>query len=130
MTLVIRATKKIIDAEIVADRRIIETLLRNPDTEPTMLSVKYLELCTDNFTSKELGRGAFGIVYFGSDKVLETQFAVKRVGLQLPDQDAVDEVTRSFKREISVCSLSLSHAKVYPFESVLTVVMRLLRYRY
>ena len=94
--------KKNIDAEIIADRESMENMMNNPDTGPIMLSLKYLKMCTDNFTSKELGRGAFGIVFFGCDKELGTQFAVKRVSMLLPDQDAVDEVTRSFRSEISV----------------------------
>lgn len=81
----------------------MENLICNPDTADLIVfSVKYLEMCTDNFTSGVLGEGAFGKVYFGHDKELGIQFAVKRITLHIPDQDALDAVTLSLQREIAV----------------------------
>ena len=80
----------------------MEMQIKDPTTDPSLLSIKYLELCTDNFTSKVLGKGAFGKVYFGCDKEIGLQIAVKRITLQIPDQETLDEITLSFKREIAV----------------------------
>lgn len=80
----------------------MEIMINDPFADPVVLSLQYLELCTDNFTSKVLGEGAFGKVYFGCDKEIGLQLAVKRISLQIPDQDALNEITMSFKREIAV----------------------------
>jgi hypothetical protein len=95
------------DEEIANGRMELERMLNNPTAEPTCWSIRYLDDCTDNFNSKVLGEGAFGKVYFGCDKVLGFQFAVKRVPLSVPDEDALNEIIRSFKREISVRIFSL-----------------------
>jgi ankyrin repeat protein len=91
-----------IDQEIVNGRMELERMLNNPSAEPTCWSIRYLEDCTDKFNSKVLGEGAFGKVYFGCDKVLGFQFAVKRVPLSVADEDALNEIILSFQREISV----------------------------
>jgi hypothetical protein len=93
------------DLEFSADRKGINALINDPSAVPVTLSVKYLEMCTDNFTSKLLGEGAFGKVYLGYDKELGMKIAVKRIALQIPNQDALDEITLSFKREIAVSSI-------------------------
>ena len=97
-----------LDMEIEKERKSMEIQIKDPTTDPIVLSLKYLEFCTDNFTSKVLGEGAFGKVYFGCDKELGLQIAVKRITLQIteqdqiPDQETLDEITLSFKREIAV----------------------------
>jgi hypothetical protein len=88
--------------EIVTDRKKMAVLMNDPTSDPIVLSLKYLVLCTDNFTSKVLGSGAFGTVYFGCDKELGVQIAVKRIPIQIPDKETLDEITLSFKREIAV----------------------------
>ena len=88
--------------EIGADRQKMEILIKDPSVDPVVLSLKYLEICTDNFTTKVLGEGAFGKIFFGCDKELGIRIAVKRINLQVPDQDTLDEITLSFKREIAV----------------------------
>jgi hypothetical protein len=70
--------------------------------DPVVLSERYIEECTNNFTSKELGSGAFGTVYLGTDPTLGIHFAVKRVPLSVPSQAEWDQITLSFKREIAV----------------------------
>ena len=94
--------KKNIDEEIVADRESMVNMINNPNVGPIMLSLKYLKICTGNFTSKELGRGAYGTVRYGCDNTIGTHFAVKCVSLQVLDQQTLDDVTQSFQREISV----------------------------
>jgi hypothetical protein len=88
--------------DISADRQGMVTLINNTAADPIKLSLKYLEMCTNNFTSKVLGEGAFGKVYLGYDNELRIRFAVKRIALHIPNQDALDQVTLSFKREIAV----------------------------
>jgi hypothetical protein len=73
-----------------------------PDAEPARLSLEYINECTNNFTSKILGEGAFGAVYLGTDRQTGREFAVKRVPLQLPTKAALDQISLSFKREIAV----------------------------
>ena len=102
LSLPLRSTKKNDNPEIGTDRQNMETLINDPEADPVVLSLKYLEMCTDNFTTKVLGEGAFGKVYLGCDKELGIRIAVKRVNLQVPDQDTLDEITLSFKREIAV----------------------------
>ena len=94
--------RKNIDVEIVADRTSMVDMMNNPNVGPIMLSRNYLKMCTDNFTSKELGRGAYGTVRYGCDSAIGTHFAVKCVSLQVLDQQTLDDVTQSFQREISV----------------------------
>jgi ankyrin repeat protein len=86
----------------VSNRQELERMIHDPTSEPTIWTLEYLQQCTNNFTSKVLGEGAFGKVYFGCDKVLGQQFAVKRVPLIVPDEDVLEQITFSFKREISV----------------------------
>jgi ankyrin repeat protein len=89
-------------ADVVSNRQELERMIHDPTLEPTIWTLEYLQQCTNNFTSKVLGEGAFGKVYFGCDKVLGRQFAVKRVPLIVPDEDVLEQITLSFKREISV----------------------------
>jgi hypothetical protein len=95
--------------EINANRQGMKSLINNSAVDPIILSLKYLEMCTNNFTSKVLGEGAFGKVYLGYDKALGIQFAVKRISLQIPDQKALNEITLSFNREIAVSLISLAN---------------------
>jgi hypothetical protein len=88
--------------DISADRQEMERFINNVAADPIILSLKYLEICTNSFTSKMLGEGAFGKVYLGYDNELKIFFAVKRIMLHIPNQDALDEITLSFKREIAV----------------------------
>ena len=81
----------------------MDDIIANPIKEPFDLSLEYISDCTNNFTSKILGEGAFGSVYFGCDKELGLQFAIKRVPLQVQDDEILNQITISFKREISVC---------------------------
>ena len=83
----------------------------NPDLGPKILSLPYLKMCTNNFTSKLIGHGAYGSVRYGCDTALGTHFAVKCVSLQIVDQQDLDDVTQSFQREISVRILSLKSKK-------------------
>jgi hypothetical protein len=78
---------------------VLDRVWSQPDAEPACLSLKYINECTNNFSSKILGEGAFGVVYFGTDNKLGLQFAVKRVPLQVPTNAALDQITLSFKRE-------------------------------
>jgi hypothetical protein len=95
-------TRDTIDADIVSNRNELDRVINDPTAEPTIWKLKYLQHCTNDFTSKVLGEGAFGKVYFGCDKVLGQYFAVKRVPLVVPDQDVLEQITLSFKREVSV----------------------------
>jgi hypothetical protein len=101
-TLLSRQQNKAIDEEITTDRNALNFVFKNPTADPTVFSLQYLQDCTNDFTSKVLGEGAFGRVYFGCDKVLGIQMAVKRIPIPLLDQEILDQVTLSFKREISV----------------------------
>ena len=85
----------------------MEILINDPTANPIVLSLKYLELCTENFTSKVLGSGAFGKVFFGCDKELGVQIAVKCSELHITDQATLDEIALSFKREIAVCEQNI-----------------------
>jgi ankyrin repeat protein len=93
------------EKEIIDSRNELQRVLSDPMAEPACWNVKYLEECTDNFTSKVLGEGAFGKVYFGCDKVLGFPFAVKRVPLTVPDPDILNTIVDSFRREVLVCCL-------------------------
>jgi serine/threonine protein kinase len=66
------------------------------------LDLRYINECTNSFTSKELGKGAFGEVFLGEDSELDRQFAVKRTPMQVPTKGALKEIILSLKREISV----------------------------
>ena len=80
----------------------LQRMLHDPSAEPTSWSIKYLNDSTDNFSSKVLGEGAFGKVFFGCDKMLGFQFAVKRVLLTVPDPDSLKTIIDSFRREVLV----------------------------
>lgn len=98
----ISTKKKKSALDIALDRKRMESHLNEPTADPIALSLEYLQLCTDNFHSEVLGEGAFGKVYLGVDKDLGIRMAVKRINLQIPDQNALDAITLSFKREIAV----------------------------
>jgi ankyrin repeat protein len=93
------------DKEILTSRNELQRMINDPMAEPSCWGIKYLEECTGSFTSKVLGEGAFGKVYFGCDKVLGFQFAVKRVPMTVPDPDTLKTIVDSFRREVLVrCS--------------------------
>ena len=89
--------------EILESRAALAHMEANPDNDPVSLSLEYLKKCTDNFTSKVLGEGAFGKVYLGTDKTLGLQFAVKQAHFH---PDALNEIMLSFRKEISVSRVS------------------------
>ena len=90
------------DVAIEKSRVDIACMIDDPTLEPICLSFQYISACTKNFTSKILGKGAFGSVYYGYDETIQLQFAVKRVPIQIMNQETMDKITLSFKREISV----------------------------
>ena len=92
-----------LDPEIVADRIKLENVINNPTADPTIIGLKYIDFCTNNFTSKSLGEGAFGKVYLGYDHNLNNvQLAVKRIRFDVLDENKMNQITSSFRREISV----------------------------
>jgi hypothetical protein len=97
-----KTKKNVVDSRIITDRRKLEYVIQEPTADPIELSFEYIGHCTNNFSSTVLGEGAFGKVYFGRDHDLGVPLAVKRVRYDVLDQDKMDQITISFKREISV----------------------------
>jgi Ankyrin repeats (many copies) len=84
------------------DRNALKEVFKNQAFGPVNLSFNYVEYCTGTFTSKVLGEGAYGIVYYGSDNTLGKQFAFKRIPIIVTDANMLDNILESFKRELSV----------------------------
>ena len=95
-----------LDPEIVADRHRLAIVIDDPTADPIIIGVKYLDFCTNQFTSKLLGEGAFGKVYLGYDHDLNNvQLAIKRIRFDVLDENKMNQITISFRREIAVRSL-------------------------
>jgi hypothetical protein len=92
---------------MATNRSALKVVVHNPSANPVVFSLNYLQDCTNNFTSKELGKGAYGKVYFGCDKELGIQLAVKCIPLQVMNQETIDQITFSFQREIAVSLYTL-----------------------
>jgi hypothetical protein len=92
----------IVDEDIAASRNALGRVINDSHADPVQLSLKYIEECTNTFTSTELGSGAFGTVYLGTDPTLCIKFAVKHVPLAVPNQAEWDQITLSFKKEVAV----------------------------
>jgi hypothetical protein len=90
--------------DITTSRSALKKVINDSQDDPVELSQKYIDECTNSFTSTVLGSGAFGTVYLGTDPVLEIQLAVKRVPLFVPTDARWKEITLSFKKEIAVSS--------------------------
>jgi phosphopantetheinyl transferase (holo-ACP synthase) len=90
--------------DISDSRKLLDKVMKDIRADPVELSERYIEECTNRFASKELGSGAFGTVYLGTDTILDIRFAVKRVPLSVPDQETWNKISSSFKREIAVSS--------------------------
>lgn len=88
--------------DIADSRNALKVVIKDVRAVPAQLSQRYIEECTKNFTSNQLGGGAFGTVYLGTDTTLGVKFAVKRVPLSVSNQNDWDQITLSFKREIAV----------------------------
>jgi hypothetical protein len=93
-----------LDDEITTNSLALQGVINNSHADPVELSQRYIEECTHNFTSTELGSGAFGTVYLGTDPRLGIRFAIKRVPLSVPTEARRKEITLSFRREIAVSS--------------------------
>jgi hypothetical protein len=91
-----------VDPDIALNRQQLDTVINDPLSDPVLFSCNYLQDCTNNFTSKVLCEGAFGKVYFGCDKSLGVQLAVKCIHLHINDQAMLEQITISFKQEIAV----------------------------
>ena len=69
---------------------------------PVPVSVEYVKSI---LTRKELGKGFFGIVYEGSDTIINRKFAVKTIPsdlLRQGRQEDLKSVRRSFQRQLDV----------------------------
>jgi serine/threonine protein kinase len=98
-----------VDSPIATSRKKLKDVMLNPDSKPTVISPEYIDECTDNFADDRfLGGGAFGAVYEGVDVITQDHFAVKRVPLTITDQETLDIIQTSFKREITVCFNSVA----------------------
>ena len=72
------------------------------DHPPVELSYQYiLRYITDH----QLGSGAFGDVYLAEDRHLPKKFVVKKIKLAQSDQETIDQIQKSFQRELSVRSV-------------------------
>ena len=89
-------------SEIISDRKALENMSKDPGVEPLALSLKYVENCTNKFTSRILGEGKYGKVYFGFDNILGLQYAVKRFPLSTSNAETFEEIKISLKHEIAV----------------------------
>ena len=97
------ATLPPLDPEVVADRSRLEYVINDPTADPIVIGLKYLDFCTNQFTSKTLGEGAFGKVYLGYDHDLNNvQLAIKRIRFDVVDENKMNQITLSFRREIAV----------------------------
>jgi hypothetical protein len=90
------------DKKIACSREALKEVINDTTAKPAELDVKYINEFTD-FSSKKLGEGAFGEVFFGTDPELRLQFAVKRTRTtQVPTEEDLKAIITSFKKEISV----------------------------
>ncbi|KAI2494587.1 serine/threonine kinase [Fragilaria crotonensis] len=88
------------DAVIEQDRSKLFKVMSSTskDHDPVELSHQYIEHCV---TNRKLGSGAFGKVFLAEDSHLPKKFAVKKVKLAQCDQDTINEIRKSFQRELS-----------------------------
>ncbi|KAI2492674.1 serine/threonine kinase [Fragilaria crotonensis] len=88
------------DAAIEKDRSKLFKVMSSTskDHDPVELSHQYIEHC---ITNRTLGSGAFGDVFLAEDSHLPKKFAVKKVKLAQCDQDTINEIRKSFQRELS-----------------------------
>ncbi|KAI2492671.1 serine/threonine kinase [Fragilaria crotonensis] len=88
------------DAAIEKDRSKLFNVMSSTskDHDPVELSHQYIEHC---ITKRTLGSGAFGDAFLAEDSHLPKKFAVKKVKLAQCDQDTINEIRKSFQRELS-----------------------------
>ncbi len=100
----LQRTPSVPQDDISTSRLALQGVVINSHADPVELSQRYIEECTNNFTSSLLGSGAFGTVHLGTDPTLGIQLAVKRVPLSVPTEARWKEITLSFRKEIAVSS--------------------------
>jgi hypothetical protein len=89
------------DAEIDEDRSNLFNMMSSTskDHDPIEISFQYIQRC---ITNRQLGSGAFGDVFLAEDRHLPKKFVVKKIKLAQSDQETIDEIQKSFQRELSV----------------------------
>jgi hypothetical protein len=91
-------------AKIQQDRRKLLHVMKTTYADPVELSLAYIERCIKK--DHKLGSGAFGDVFLAEDSHLPKKFAVKMIRPTLCDQGTIENIRKSFRRELSVSSLS------------------------
>jgi hypothetical protein len=91
------------DADIEQDRRKLLEVMETSSAKPVELSLAYIERCIKK--DHKLGSGAFGDVFLAEDSHLP-KFAVKMISPTHCDQGYIERIRKSFRRELSVSSLS------------------------
>ena len=84
--------------------------MNTPSAEPVELSMDYIERCMKKDHDGKpikLGSGAFGDVFLAEDSHLPKKFAVKMISPEQCDLETIEEMRRSFLRELSVSSTSI-----------------------
>ena len=92
------------DAEIVQDRIMLLDVMNSPSAKPVELSLEYIQRCIKK--DHKLGSGAYGDVFLAEDSHLPKKFAVKLIRPTHCDQGTIENIRKSFQRELSVRSLS------------------------
>ena len=87
----------------------LKEAMENVNSRPIELPKEFITYCTNNFAvDRKLGQGAFGVVYKSQDD--NWDFAVKCILFNIAvEKTKVEEVTKSFKRELQVSSFMVSN---------------------
>jgi hypothetical protein len=87
---------------VAQSRKNLLTAMTDSSSDPACIAMEYVNHC---ITDQVLGRGAFGVVYLGTDTKLPKKFVIKKVKLANGDEEAISDIFQGFHTEISVSHL-------------------------
>ena len=90
------------DVALEKDQKLLLHVMNTSSADPVELSLEYIKRC---LTDHELGKGAFGDVYLAEDSRLPKKFAVKMISPTHRDEAAINEIRKTFQKELLVSAL-------------------------